>query len=302
MQLQLNRNKLSLVIAVILGVVTVVLLNVYLAKKESLLQKEEEGQQVAVVFATKDIPRGTKITAAMVKMGSVKETQLVPRAITSRAGAIDKVSIADIISGEQVSYTKLMSATAGLRQERTSSVSYSNLAMKIPAGKRAFTIALDEISAGGGMIRPNDYVDLMGMFPFAEQRGTQAVTQNVSVTLFQNILVLAVGQDLSTEPDASGKKTRGSSTVTLALTPQQVELLHFAQNLGKIRLVVRPPLETTVQSIPPVTADVLWQQILTQAGMSLPSPEATKEIPRQEKTTQTVEIFRGQEKEVVPLN
>lgn len=303
MKFQLNKNTISLLVAVGLGILTVVLVNIYLAKEKDTLRKRTEqqlGGEVTVVVAKRDIGRGTKITRAMLEMAGVRESALQPRAISTLAGAIGKVAIADILSGEQVSSTKLMSGAYKQTRERPSTTGFSHLAPKIPLGKRAFTISIDAISAAGGMIRPNDYVDVMGMFPFTQSLEGKPVAQNVSVTLFQNVLVLAVGQDISVEPAASGKAARGASTVTLALTPQQVELFNFAQDLGKLRLVLRPPLETNIQAIPPITAAELYQYIASQAGMQLPA-EGVKEGISPKEPMQTVEIYRGKVKEVVPL-
>lgn len=297
--MKLNRNIISLVIAIALGALVVVLVNFYLAKEKKRLALEKEkqlGSQVSVVIAASNISRGAKLTASMVKMASVRETNLQPRTISNLESAIGKVAIADIVAGEQISSTKLMAeASAPIVRERTGVG--TALAMKIPAGNRAFTIAIDDISAAGGMIRPNDYVDVIGIFPFTQAVEGKQLTQNVSVTLFQNILVLAVGRQTVSDDSGAAAKTGGGNTITFALTPQQVELLNFAQEIGRLKLILRPPLETQTQSIPPVTADVLWQQILTQAGMQPPTQEAKQEGP----PSATVEIYRGKDKEVVPI-
>jgi pilus assembly protein CpaB len=301
MKFQLTRNIISLIIALVLGAVAVVLVNFYLAKEKARIEAEKEsklGKFVIVVVAAKDISRGTKITASMLKTEKIREATLQPRAISSIDSAVNKVAIADIISGEQVSFTKLMSGAMQGSGKEPSGVTSSGLAMKIPAGKRTFTISIDHIAAAGGMLKPNDYVDVIGIFPYTQSIEGKNVTQNVSVTLFQNILVLAVGAQSSPSAEAQPQASlKGATTITLALTPQQTELFNIAQDMGKLRLVLRPPLETTINSLPPVTGEVLWQQILTQAGMQLPQKEvATKEEP-----VATVEVYRGKEKEVVPL-
>ncbi len=298
--MKLNRNIISLIIAIALGALVVVLVNFYIAKEKKRLAFEKEkqlGSEVSVVIAAGNIPRGSKITSSMLKMSSVRETNLQPRTISNLESAIGKVVIADIIAGEQISSTKLMAETSAPIRERPSSG--TALAMKIPSGNRAFTIAIDDISAAGGMIRPNDYVDVIGTFPFTQLVEGKQVTQNVSVTLFQNVLVLAVGRQIVSDDSGAAAKTGGGNTITFALTPQQVELFNFAQEIGKLKLILRPPLETQTQSIPPVTADILWQQILTQAGMQLPNQEAKQEGPTP--PSATVEIYRGKDKEVVPI-
>jgi pilus assembly protein CpaB len=307
MKLQLNRNIISLISALLLGAVAVVAVNVYLAKERSRLHseaKQQLGGEVAVVIAKTDIARGTKITNNMLKISNVKEAALQPRVINSVEAAIGKVAIADIVSGEQVSSTKLMSGplTTDSSRDRSSLSGGGALAMKIPSGKRAFTFSIDEIAAVGGMVRPGDYVDVVGTFPFTQQQAEGKIaTQNVTVTLFQNILVLAVGKQTAATDDTTASGRGAGNTITVALTPQQAELLNFAQDGGKLRLILRPPLESQIQTIQPVTTEVLWQQILTQSGMQLPMQDTKEESGQDKKSTQTVEIYRGNEKQVTPL-
>lgn len=293
MKFQFNRNTISIVVAVVLGVLAVVMVNIYNSKRDTERLREQEatlGQAVSVVVAARDIARGTKITKAMVKAAKVREAALQPRVISSPSAAIGKVAIADIVAGEQISRTKLMSGP--LRPARPAAVSGGGMAKNIPAGKRAFTIAIDAISAAGGMVNSGDYVDVIGMFPYSSQGGT---IQNASATLFQNILVLAVGGQ--SQPGRAKVKTR-VSTVTLALTPQQVELLNLAQDSGKLRLVLRPMLETSIHALAPIEPGSLWPYILSQSGIQA-SSEPTAPAPQ--KAPETVEIYRGTEKEVRPL-
>lgn len=304
MKIQFTRNIVSLIVALALGGLAVILLNVNMAKEKARLKLEREkqlGQEVSVIVAKEDIPRGTKITSRYLQTAYVREVALQPRVITRVEEAIGKVAVADILSGEQVSATKLMSGQLAplIGREGNVEPSSGSLAMKIPSGKRAFTMSLDEVSAAGGMLKPNDYVDIMGMFPFTQQIDGKAITQNVSVMLFQNVMVLAVGKDFSSQISSGTVKPMGGSTITVALIPQQVELLNFAQELGRIRLILRPPLETQIQAIPPVTSDILWQQIIQQAGMQLPEKG---QAAVEKRPSATVEVYRGKTKEVMPLD
>ncbi len=310
MKLPFSKNVISLIVALALGAFTLILVNMYLAKERKTIEAEknrELGKEVAVVVATSSIPRGTKLTQNMVQVANVREAALQPRTTGSISRVVGQVAIADIVAGEQVSESKLMSAASALDLNREKqpeqAVSSGSLAMKIPAGKRSFTIDIDEVSAAGGMIRPNDYVDIMGIFPFTQQVGASSITQNVSVALLQNIMVLAVGRQITpVEAQADKGRVGGGGTITFALTPQQVELLSFAHDFGKLRLILRPPLETQIQPIPPVTADVLWQQILQQSGMQMGEQKDAKAEAPEKKASPTVEIYRGNEKEVKSLD
>ena len=69
------------------------------------------------------------------------------------------------------------------------------------------------------------------------------------MTVFQNVLVLAVGQDMGTVTERSadddglsalsGSQSQAFNTVTLALSPSQVQDLVLAQDIGDVSLSLR---------------------------------------------------------------
>ena len=77
-------------------------------------------------------------------------------------------------------------------------------------------------------------------------------TSTLTVTLLQDVRVLAVAQSLPGEavPSADSKPELGAAirgeadpkaaTVTLEITPQQAQLLAMADQLGTLRLALRP--------------------------------------------------------------
>ncbi len=67
----------------------------------------------------------------------------------------------------------------------------------------------------------------------------------VSRLVLQNVEVLAVAQDPARRPDGE-RKARVSSSVTLAVTPEEAEKLVLATERGKIRLALRSQGETSL--------------------------------------------------------
>lgn len=296
------KNKLPLIIAVVSGILAVILVNIYLKQKESVLMKnasqkkmEISKEYTTVLVAKNDIPQGTLIDESMVEQKDVPRQFLQPRAATSLDRIINRIVSSDIAKGEQILLSKL---TVPGRE--------SSLAMKTPPGKRAITIPIDNISAVGGMIRPGDYVDVIGLIPVPGQTadGKQGL-QPATVSLFQNVLILAVGSSISAYPQteeakrykADDKSAVTAGTVTLALSPQEVSLISFVLEQGKVRLVLRSPTDTQVQ--PPALANwdsliqYLYPEIVEKAQQQMEQTPATKQ--------KTVEIYRGSQKEVVPL-
>jgi pilus assembly protein CpaB len=154
---------------------------------------------------------------------------------------------------------------------------------------------MDELSAVGGMIRPGDYIDIIGNFPFPQVVGGKVETRIATVMLFQNVLVLAVGAQIEQESLDKGAARSGISTVTLALTPKEAELITYAQQQGKLKLILRSPLDSTIESVPIASMDTLLQFIFSQQGIDLSNikPEDTQQAPIERQEAQPIEIYRG---------
>jgi pilus assembly protein CpaB len=296
----MDKRKLSIILAFILAVVAVVLVRNYIAQTERKFVKEEK--KAFVVVATANIPAGTTIDETMVRFEGIPEKYVQPKAISSQSLVVGKRAMADIFAGEQIMATKL-----------TLAVKDTSLAMRTPQGKRAMTITIPFLSAVGGKVRPGDYVDVVGIFPYNAQVDGKVVTELVSVTLFQNILILGV--EGAGGIAARGQAAPAASTdliVTLALTPKEIAMLIYAMDQGKLKLVLRPPLETAIEPVPPVEANAMWQYVFSSLGQefvtgkqepeknqpaSLPAQEEKKEPP-----PPMLEVYRGTERTSMVLN
>jgi len=109
------------------------------------------------------------------------------------------------------------------------------LAAILPGGMRAISTRIKEETAVGRLILPNDHVDVILT---RRLRGASGEEQHVSETLFRNVRVLAIGQQL--ESKEGKKSSEGSAnTATLELTPHQAEMLALANSMGEISLSLR---------------------------------------------------------------
>lgn len=267
-------RKWAIIIAAVLGLLAVFLTNIYFRQQETQVQVRE----AQVLVAAKDISRGATIDYDMLAFKMMPLNFIQPGALTSKESAVGKTALATIMAGEQILVTKLAAPGAGL-----------TLAGKTPPGKRAVTISLEAASAVGGMIRPADHVDVLAIF------SAPAIT----LTLFQDVLVLAVGQEMvpteeKKERTRAGQEATSTArmTVTLALTPQQVQILTVAMEQGKIRLTLRPRMETG-KALPTVDLSNLPPAIdlNTLLQFYIRRPEAAP----------SVEVIRGLKKEVTPM-
>ena len=104
---------------------------------------------------------------------------------------------------------------------------------------RAISIPVDQVSSVTNLIQPNDNVDVLGTFRFPDMRGDNSL-DTVTMTILQNVKVLAVGSRWGNNiSDGSNVAQRSYSTVTLQLYPDEVEMVIFASQKGKITLSLR---------------------------------------------------------------
>ena len=102
---------------------------------------------------------------------------------------------------------------------------------------RAVSIPVDSVSSVNNLIQPNDNVDVIGTFRFPDVRGDSSL-DTVTLTILQDVKVLAVGNRWGAASlDPTGNRTYG--TVTLLLYPEEVEMIVFASQKGKLTLSLR---------------------------------------------------------------
>ncbi|MDP3143634.1 MAG: Flp pilus assembly protein CpaB [Candidatus Omnitrophota bacterium] len=305
-----DKKKLQvIVIAVAMGLVAIFMVNKYTEQRIVTAVDQISRSQLAAsygqglsdaVVAVREIPRGQAIDKNMITIKQIPNEFVQPGTITKVEALVGKMAAVDILPGEQVTASKL-----GFPGGYTGSAASSVLSLKTPSGKRAVTIPMDYLSAAGGMVRVGDYVDIVGNFPVPMvQADGKTGAQLATVTLFQNVLVLAIGGQTSSSVEVSSRTGRGevapappppsaggAQTITFALPPKEAELLLFASQQGKLTLILRSPLDTGTSPLPVATWDALLQYILTSQGQqNVPVVQS----PQQEAFQQKVlEIYKA---------
>jgi pilus assembly protein CpaB len=280
------KKFIPLIIAAAAGILAMFLINSYLAQQSEEAQKRaQKGEKEAavVIVAGKDLPAGTVLNEKVLQMAKVHKSQLQPAAATSPESVIGKVLMAPVAQGEQILLNKL-----------TVIGEVGTLSMRIPQGKRAITITVDNIASVGGMIRPGDHVDVVGVvpLPMTSAEGKQ-IQQQTTMPLFQNVTVLAVGQEFGPSMGVRREEKGMSPDITLALSPQEANLIAFVQEQGKIRLILRSPQDTQVQQVVPASWDTLLRTVMPEKY------KESEEGPFEEITPsgKKVEIYRGLQRE-----
>src|SRR3989338_5164718 len=267
------KQRIALIAGIVLALVAIFMVKVYLDQQRQVIQEQAkrtlakiQANQTAVLVAKKDIPKGIVIEPEMLETAIVPNQYLQPNAVTSLDRVAGMITIGPISKGEQIILSKLsQSRQAGQG---------GGLAEATPVGKRAITVSVDNVSALGGMIKAGDYVDVIALVPVPvqTQEGKQA-SQAAVMPLFQNVLVLAVGQETGavSAQDSRYKKEEKkeiSPLITVALSPQEASLIAFVQEQGKIRLILRSPADSQIQPVQPASWDTLFQYLMPQEEVS----------------------------------
>ncbi len=222
-----------LMLAILLAAVSAISLYLYTV---SLREESEGGQKVTVLVAAQDLKQGTRITTTNRAYQEIPRAYLHPGSIRKQDENIilgQPVS-ADIKQGQQLLLSDFDSPkTRGARR----------LSQQVQKGQRAMTIPVDLSGSLAGMLRPGDHVDLLGTF--ARGQGTDWTT----VTLLQNVLVLAVGS--SSETEAEVNPNRPFSSITVSVDLEEAELLAFAVQRGPVNIALRSSEDIlTVEDVP----------------------------------------------------
>ena len=221
----MNR-KIVLLFSGILALLAVVLMQLY--KNNLAKELGVHGKRVEVLAAKSDIPAYSVIDRSQLMVLEYPQNFLPPR-------YMPKSLIEDVV-GQTTMFTVKMKQPI-LTTDLASTQSEARLSQVITSDMRALALPVDKVNSFGGLLRPKDHVDILGTF---QKPGEGDVE---TVTLLQNVAVLAVGGQLGSGRGAGDDKgKRGSArtnTVTVLVTPEEAELLVFAQDRGKLGLTMR---------------------------------------------------------------
>lgn len=199
-------------------------------------------KMVKVVAAARDMPAGTRLKKADVKLVSVPEKDLPRLALLDERVAQDRVLLFPINANEPVSTNKLASAGGA-----------EGLPATIEPGKRAVSVAVADSSGAAGLITPRSRVDVLFT------RGG-SMNEALTTVVLEDVVVLSIGrltevQPMQGAPAASQQSSSRQQAVTLLVTPEEAARLEFCKNQGKISLALRNPLDRgTLEDDTPVTA------------------------------------------------
>ncbi len=114
------------------------------------------------------------------------------------------------------------------------------LAAVLTPGRRATSVGVDAVSGTAGLIWPGDHVDLI-LTQEIQDPNVPIGCRFSGETVLKDVRVIAIDQQLVQGGTSSAADTsQQSRTVTLEVSPEDVEKVAVATRLGKLGLAVRP--------------------------------------------------------------
>ena len=246
------KQKIVLLISVAMGIVAALLTRAYLGAKDAEVRRQVRAfaarhQEMEVLILRHDMPGGTTISKADLLVNTVPAAGVKGQALTPN-DVVDVVG-RKLLRGHAKHDVLFWADIEG------GSLARGGLSDDVGRGWRAISIAISGAASVSGMVRPNDHVDVIGTFPFpagTDANGREKTTPT-TLTILQNVLVLATGKETAKSAARSGAEEGSAaySTVTLQVLPREAEIIAFAEQLkGRLYLSLRDRRE------PPQTHDI----------------------------------------------
>ena len=215
----------------------------------------DEVELVPVVAAAVEIPAGTTVEAQHLKTVGIPRDAKPEASYEDLADLVGHTAKQTVYPGEIIVSERFETAPGS-----------SALTALIPPGKRAITVAVNNVVGVSGFILPGSRVDVI-----STSRGSPE-------TILENIKVLAVDQLINQDK----KDPVSVSAVTLEVTPVQAEVIVKARGL---RLTLRNPEDGVVVA----AAEPTQEPTEEESQEASPAPSQTEQYV----SVYVVDIVRG---------
>jgi pilus assembly protein CpaB len=221
----LNKNWLVISAALALGGLAAFGTQRYIRSHiDEIDLRERMRKTVKQVVAKQDLGKGAVLTPDTVAVREIPAEWAHSNALTpDQFDRAEGAALAyPVRQGEPVLWSQL----AGQRAPSFSA--------RLAPGRRAVTVAVDEISSLSGMVEPGDRIDLVVSTRMGERPST--------LTLLQSVLVLAVGARADQRAGAEAGE-RSFTTMTLDVSPLQAKRIIAARESGRLTALLRAPAD-----------------------------------------------------------
>jgi pilus assembly protein CpaB len=220
----INRSMVLLVAALSMGGLSAFGVKRYIEGQMADIEaRGKSAKTMKVLVPKEDLPKGAELSDKTVAVRELPAEWGHSNAITPQQfERIERQKLAyPAARGEMLLWSMLEGQRA------------PSFSARLPSGRRAITVPVDEVNSISGMLQPGDKIDLMA----SARKDNRAMM----FPLLQNVTVLATGSQAV--PGSEGKEgvKRTYSTITLEATPQDAQRVLAAREVGKLSALLRAP-------------------------------------------------------------
>ncbi len=245
-------TQLPLIAGAALALVGFVLVNSATNERVARIKKKYERPMVGVLAAKRGLSRGDTVKSSdlgwkevvkeeqpvgTIKFGNPDESSESRRKYEDQLAMLEGLKVRrDIGKGEILHETDFETELG------------ETLGEIVREGYRAFAIDVSRNSLLGGLLQPNDRVDVLATYSSTafvigvNTQSTRGGGREETAVILENVPVVAVGGRLA-RASAAGRGTSG--TVVLELTPDEALTLTHVQNRARLSLLLRSPADAT---------------------------------------------------------
>lgn len=257
--IKLSKTWLVLIVAVVIGAIAAFAASSFLSGRLADIEARSQGKTVNIVVAKRDLLRGETLSSDNVAVRAIPADFAQSGAVVpEQFGSLEGEAIGfDLKAGEMLMWSQMEGKKV------------PTFSTRIESGRRAITVAVDEINSISGLLEPGDLIDLLVT---VDQQG-----KKVTVPLLQGVRVMATGQRSVDDPQ-SGEK-RVFSTVTLNTDPRQAQTVVVAREAGRLTALLRNPQDTTPLQSGQIDLASLLGLRVAPAAASAPVETALPAVP-----------------------
>ncbi len=254
------KRQIVLIVSLVAGLLAAVLTRVYIVAKETEVAREKDALlkrygTMEVLAFRKDVPAGTILSDAEIGSRTVPKMGL-------RGQAIERDSFRNVL-GRKLLVPRQKGEVLFWSDVEGGDPTARTLSSDIKPKMRAMSVNVSGAATVSGMVKPNDYVDVIGTFNFPGDDGKIKKGDLVTCTILQKVLVLATGKTTAKSYSADLGGLSNYSMVTLEVTPREAEMLAFTEQIkGRLVLTLRNRNDTsTERELPNVDFEKIRNEI-----------------------------------------
>jgi pilus assembly protein CpaB len=218
-----RQSLIAVGIALVLGLFTVYLANIFLTNTEQRAKVADVGM-TRVAVAAVPLDYGVPVTPEKIRFVNYPSDSIPQGAFRDLAQLMpagkSRVALRPMLTNEPILASKVTGDGQG-----------ASIAALLPDGMRAAAVRVNDVSGVAGFIQPNDSVDVL------VTRQMPGSDQQVTDVLLQNVRTIAIDQNAK----AADGSPAIAKTATLEVTPIDSQKLALAQQVGTLSLVLRKP-------------------------------------------------------------